>query len=219
MMSVLFAFELEEAKRELQPHGLEPLAITPHQCVMALAWFDYAESDLGPYRELSLSIPARRLGDARRAQWLRWVAGDRGLGAWVLHLPVTSELACREGRSRLGLPKTVERIDFEASGRRFRGRLFASEAPLLELEVSLPRAAGTPIGSLPLLSELNGQLIRTPVSTHGSVRWSPLPRVSLRLTAPHHPIARTLAATGPALAALWASEFSAEILAPEQLAL
>jgi hypothetical protein len=215
---VLFALDRLEATSLLAPHGVEPLLITPSRCLLALAWFDYATSDIGPYREVSVSVPARANGSGPQSSWLGWLLGRRDMGAWVLHLPVTSQTAFDGGRECFGFPKSVQEISFGCTQQEFLGSVGPESAPQVRLRCALPSGPPVPIGNLPLLSALDGRPIRSVVTTRGSARWRALPEVEVQLGDPSDPMVRTLARRGPALACLWSSSFEAKLLAPQPLA-
>ncbi len=120
MMGGVFTCDLAAA-RSLMPTPLHhPLRIFPGRGVAALHCLEYADTDIGPYNEVSLSIAVAH----GRRPWSSWGAllsaeAHGRYSAFVADLPVTTEAAVHGGIDILGFPKWLARIDFaEEGGRR-----------------------------------------------------------------------------------------------------
>ena len=118
MMAVAYSASTARL-RELTPAPLRMVEVMPGRTPVAIACFDYLETSIGPYGEVSIGWP---VVDATRWQppllpllfEQRWPR----MGWWVHHLPVTTEAARQAGRSLWGYPKFLADIDFEWDGSR-----------------------------------------------------------------------------------------------------
>lgn len=119
MMGGVFTCDLAAA-RALMPTPLHhPLAILPGRGVAAIHCLEYADTDIGPYNEVSLSIAVAH-GGRPWSSWARLLGAEmRGrYQAFVVDLPVTTEAAVHGGIDILGFPKWLARIDFAEEGER-----------------------------------------------------------------------------------------------------
>lgn len=126
--------DLEELREYLQPHGLEPLPLTPTQGLIALYNMNYERTDIGPYEELVVCVAATRDPNPRvpvlstindyaglfavYVPFLRGLVGDRTqdvLFTWKLY--VTEDLPLRAGREVWGFPKSLANISVDVGSR------------------------------------------------------------------------------------------------------
>ncbi|MEN0015844.1 MAG: hypothetical protein AAGC46_20935 [Solirubrobacteraceae bacterium] len=135
-----------------------------------VAFIDYAESDVGPYREL---LRARR--------WVR--AGGR-IGPNVDPIWVTSEASAVSGRANWGLSKLVATIDRDPAAAGGAETWIARDAhgPLGTLRHRpVGRALGVAkpgwLGRMQTLAA--GQLFHTPITVRGTVRRTQIDTLSL----------------------------------------
>jgi hypothetical protein len=109
------AFPASSARlQQLTPEPLRVVETWPGQAPLAIMCFDYTRTTVGVYGEVAITWP---VVDSRRKPppLLPLLLENRwpGLGFWVHHLPVTTEIACWAGRTLWGYPKFVGAIDFE----------------------------------------------------------------------------------------------------------
>jgi hypothetical protein len=98
---------------------MTPLEIIPGRSLIGISAFEYRDTDIAPYNELSVaamvSYPKRQItGISLAGQLLR-----NSLQIAILSLPVTTERARKGGVEMAGYPKFLADIEFsEKSGRR-----------------------------------------------------------------------------------------------------
>jgi hypothetical protein len=95
----------------LPSERLKPYRITPWQGAMTITAYQYRESDIGPYNEVSISIPVTIdkqtplfTGSLRKAPQVPL--------SYSHHLPVTTEIARVVGAEFAGYPKFIADIKF-----------------------------------------------------------------------------------------------------------
>jgi hypothetical protein len=170
--------------RRLLPSGVEPLPIAPGRGALTIGTFAYRQSDLGPYNEVSFTIPAFvRLGSLVFGAAATW---SRGPTAYVWRLPVTTERSRYYGVEVFGLPKFLADIAVFEEGRWTGCRL--SQGGELILESSLRHGRCRPAGRFvaQLLSRRGESIVRSSVAVHQGPRWLAVlpPRASIAL-GPH----------------------------------
>lgn len=114
MMAAVFTADLGQARSLLPTERHHPLRVRPGRAVIGLHCFEYRHSDIGPYNEVSLSIGVEygRTAMPGPAKLLQAVlTGD--YHAYVVQLPVTTELALVGGVDIFNFPKYLADITFE----------------------------------------------------------------------------------------------------------
>lgn len=124
------------ALRALMPDPrVRPARLAPAVGAVAITCFEYADTDIGPYNELAISVllcePPGRANLPGRAI----IAGlrNRQLHAWVQHLPVTTEIARVGGVELYNYPKFIGEIGYEQSAARRTCTLAEGAEPILTL--------------------------------------------------------------------------------------
>lgn len=125
------------ALRELMPdRRYSPARLAPGVGAIAISAFEYRDTDLRPYNELSIAIPLNepyfRVNAPGRA-----LAGSARHGqyhAFVWQLPVTTEIARNGGVDFYNYPKFLASIDFENAAGRRSCRLAEGAEPIFELD-------------------------------------------------------------------------------------
>ncbi len=107
-----------DAVRDRLPEPLEPLALMPGVGMVTVVVFNYAVSDIDPYREAAVSIAVRppRHGGSPEVDVASALANG-ALHAYTLSLPVTTEIARVRGLYNYGLPKWVTDVDLDVDRR------------------------------------------------------------------------------------------------------
>jgi hypothetical protein len=98
--------------RSLLPSSrLNPYRITPWHSTLSITAYQYRESDIGPYNEISIGVPVTLdeetplfTGSLRKMPEVPMV--------YIRHLPVTTEIAREVGAEFAGYPKFVADIEF-----------------------------------------------------------------------------------------------------------
>lgn len=131
----VFPARLGRLRRLMPDPRFQPARLLPGVGTVAIACFEYRDTDIGPYNELAISVPLQHpwflanlpgralLGGLRRRQ----------LHAWVHHLPVTTEVARAGGVELYNYPKFLAGIDFEESSAESVCHLSEAGEPILSL--------------------------------------------------------------------------------------
>lgn len=189
--SVLYVTSGQAAERHLAGTLARPVIIG-HSALLSLTWFDYADSDLGAYREFSVGVLCDTQGSVFKSATMAVLRRVMTLGAYVLSLPVTSELARLEGVERLGLPKTLLDLRLGWTPRLLDARVLDRGERVLGMQVPLGFGPKISVPTLVVYSKLGGELLRTSVATDFRPRVDLLSRPRLRLEAPDHPLCALL---------------------------
>lgn len=179
------------ALRARLPRGLDPLQVAPGAGLFSVVFFRYDVCDIDFYTEATVGIavrPARhgRLGAVDLLSSL----GNDSLHAYVLSLPVSTEIAQVRGHDGYGFPKWVTDIDVEIDDRRTSARVANDDGGTdIAIDVATPRQrqvpTGTSVSTLTSYTELSGGWNATLSQTNNlAVGSTLLPReVSLELGA------------------------------------
>ena len=88
---------------------MKPLRITPWHCIVSITVLQYRETDIGPYNEVSISIPHTfDDGSPLFTGILRKVPNV--LRIYIHHMPVTTQIALDAGVEFSGFPKFISKI-------------------------------------------------------------------------------------------------------------
>ena len=161
--SATFLVSATAARRLIPGEGIDVAEVLPGRGLCSIAVIDYADNDLGDYREVSIALFVRPSGGPGPRAWLRnAIDMTRGrLGTYIVHLPVDQSFTCEAGRSIWGFPKTVQKIDFEYRPERLTCRLVYDG--VLALTLALPRGGDRtlPDADLSTYTFIEGVLHRT----------------------------------------------------------
>lgn len=197
----LFSADQSGAERLLADTGLRPALTLRGRALVALSFYEYRHTSVGPYDEVGTAIfavrddePAPLLGPLDLYRPPR----RRRLGVWVVDLPVTTGMANAAGREIWGYPKFVTRIDFLRSGPRFSCAVAAPEggSALCALEGTMGRGVAAPPLSVMTYSALRGALIRTTIDVRGPTRAHAPGSLRLDVGPSRHRMAENLRALG-----------------------
>jgi hypothetical protein len=138
---------------------LTPHAVEPGRTLVSVTAFNHRRSDLAPYHELGVFIPATYQSD-REYEALT--------GAYCLTLPVTTEEARGAGSDVWGFPKYLADIAIEESEAGCRCEVSADGQPIVTFEVGVVAVAGQPEREeLPMLTVHGHALLHIPVVSEG----------------------------------------------------
>ncbi|MBB2893099.1 acetoacetate decarboxylase family protein [Flexivirga oryzae] len=169
-----------KALRSRLPDGLDPLTVAPGIGLFSVVFFRYDVCDIDFYTEVTVGIAVRevRHGNLPPVDLLSALGNDH-LYAYVLSLPVNTEIAQVRGHDGYGFPKWVTDIDVDIDARRATGRV-ANDAggTDIALSVATPKqkrvASGTSVSTLTSYTELNGGWNQTLSQTNNLVFGSDL---------------------------------------------
>lgn len=144
------------------PEGLDPLEIAPGLGLASLMLFRYDVADIDAYTEAAVGIAVRppHHGPLGAVDTLAALANDH-THAYVLALPVSTEIAQVRGHQGYGFPKWQTALDVEIDEHRARGRV-ATEEGGLDLEMVAPtpvqriHRSGTQVSALSSYTQLEG---------------------------------------------------------------
>jgi hypothetical protein len=147
-MTALFPARYRELRRLMPDRRFAPALLAPGVGLVAVSCLEHRETGIGAYGELAISVPLNepwfRPNLPGRA--LLEGARRRQLHAFMLHLPVTTEVALRGGIDFYNFPKFLAGIEFDEDGGRRRCRLAEGKEQILSfsgerLQTRPPRQA------------------------------------------------------------------------------
>lgn len=151
-----------KALRSRLPAGLDPLQIAPGIGLFSVVFFRYDVCDIDFYTEATVGIAVRpaRHGKLPTADLLSSLAND-AMYAYVLSLPVNTEIAQVRGHDGYGFPKWVTEIDVDIDAHRTIARVANDDGGTdIAIDVATPRqkkvASGTQVSTLTSYTELGG---------------------------------------------------------------
>jgi len=114
----IFYAKASVLRRFMPKKEYHPLTILPGVGTIAITCFEYRDTDIRPYNEISISIPM----SYKCRSWIPGVKMLAGLRrnefhVYIHHLPVTTEIALNGGVIVYNYPKFLSTIDFEHSDR------------------------------------------------------------------------------------------------------
>lgn len=204
--AVTFVVDAAAARVLLPTAGLEIVEVAPRRTLFTLGVIDYIDNDLGDYNEVSMAFYVRETGATRGIPYLgAWADFLRGrLSTYIHRLPVDQSFTCAAGRGIWGFPKTVERIDFTASGDVAECRLEMDGRFVLSLEAPAGGSRALPDNAMHTYSMIDGRLHRTPFRSGAD--GVGMRRGGATLALGDHPVADELRRLGlpkPALFSVW----------------
>lgn len=142
------------AAEQLVPgDAFQVVETAPGAAMLVVALVDYLENPWGDYLEVNLGLMVHPAGHPDRA------------GAFVYRMPVDQEFTKKAGNQVLGLPKTVEDLDFTYSEEQVTVRLAMDGQPTLEVTFPRSPADGTPeMTDATTYSYLDGAPTEVPLS-------------------------------------------------------
>lgn len=134
-MMALFPARYAALRRLMPDPRYVPARLAPGLGAVAITCLEYRDTDIGPYNELAIAVPLNepyfRANVPGRA--LVTAARRRQQPAFVLHLPVTTDIALRGGVDFYSFPKFLAAIDFTEIADRRTCRLAEGNAHILSL--------------------------------------------------------------------------------------
>ncbi len=115
----------QKAAAKLADTAFAPCRFFQGKALVSVSFFEYRACAIGPYNEVAVCVFAQPRGTERPGPFLPQLflraARDWTMGAYVVDLPVTTEIACAGGRDVWSYPKFVTSIAIHREGTRFRG--------------------------------------------------------------------------------------------------
>jgi hypothetical protein len=182
-----------EKVNALLPSGrLHALRVTPWQSVVTITAWEYRDNDLGPYNELSIGIPCTLdIASPLFTGILRQPPAD--LLHYILHLPVTTEIALKVGVEFAGYPKFLADIEFERAGGWLTCHLSQDGESILTVAGRELPCYTAPRYRMHPINARRGRLLRSEFILSEREQGTSKDAGDLRLELGNHPIAQTLA--------------------------
>ena len=188
----VYAISPERARAAVKPPELHPIELPGHRAIAVVCCFDYLETSLGPYRELAIGVvvsPRRRTGPPRGLDLL---SPHPDTGAWLLTLPVSSQLACRGGVELFGYPKMVSELRVEHPSKQCTCVVEDNSQQVFKAAFRLGWGPQFPVRSFVTYTQKDGQLLRTRVETQWRVTLSSGRGTTLEVANSSHPVCRAV---------------------------
>jgi hypothetical protein len=134
MLMTLSMLAPRERIRSLLPSSrLKPYRITPWHSILSITAYQYRESDIGPYNEVSIAVPVMLDEEAPLFTGvLRKL--PKVLMSYTHHLPVTTEIAREVGVEFAGYPKFIADIEFSEEDNWLSCELKAEDQMVLKIK-------------------------------------------------------------------------------------
>ncbi len=188
-LSVQFLAPINRVKQLLPSARLHPLQITPWHCVVSISAFEYRNSDIGPYNEVSIGVPVVLdepsplfVGTLRKVPTV--------LPVYVRHLPVTTAIARDAGIDFAGYPKFLAEITFERDGTWVRCHLHEAGQHILTVSGREGMLKRAPRSRMHPITMREGYLLRCELVVSEREQFSGQNANSARLELGDHPIAQ-----------------------------
>ncbi|MBN1495578.1 MAG: acetoacetate decarboxylase family protein [Spirochaetes bacterium] len=120
----LYWIDFDRAVKKLAGTDFKACKFIHGKGAVMLTFFEYRQSEIGPYNEVSLAVvsyPSKNKQPALIMPQLFMDAKKWTMGAYVLNLPVTTEIALAGGREIYNYPKFVTDISCSLKGKKFSG--------------------------------------------------------------------------------------------------
>lgn len=218
-LGVLIPANVLRLRRLLPDPRFRPAQVFPGIGALIIGALEYYDTDIGPYNELAVAVVTNSpLHAALPGYNLMRSFLSRLFHAYVVHLPVTTEIALQAGRDFYNFPKFLADIDFSDSGGRIACELSQDGERILS--VAAEKTPGRDMGEMLLVAELyqfrRPQLAEIKANvTEGAINIGPA-KASYDLN-PGHPIGREIAEAAignQALGCLYLPVFQAILYGP-----
>lgn len=148
MMLALFPARYRPLRELMPDPRFVPARLAPGLGAVAIGCLEHRDTDIGPYNEVGISIPLNHPSFLLNLPGLALWNGDRRgqIHSFMLHLPVTTEIALRGGVDLYNFPKFLAAIEFEESGGKRSCRLAEGEEEILRFSaerIAAPKHAQT----------------------------------------------------------------------------
>lgn len=190
-LQAVFLAPVKRVRKLLPSPEMHAIRVTPWHALAAITAFEYRQTDIGPYNELSISFP---VSIGQRAPVLLGMLGQlaHGFTAYIHHLPVTTEIALDLGIEVANYPKFLATIEFRRDGGWVHCRLAEDGREILRFSGrELPLKPGGHARVSPI-NMRDGRLLRTEMNANHRRRGLSRNPKDVRLQLGDHPIAREL---------------------------
>ena len=133
-LTAIFPASLCKLRRILPKKDFHPLPVVPGVGALAITAFEYRDTDIRPYNEISISIliSYRKRAILPMAGLLESLARNE-IHTYIHHLPVTTAVALNGGVQVYNYPKFLSEIPYEDRGDHIYTALREKGEPILEM--------------------------------------------------------------------------------------
>lgn len=190
-VNLVFAASYTQVVKQLPSRRLKPLRIAPWRALVILSFFEHRDTDIGPYNEFGVTIPVTV---DRRTSVLRGALQEikRGPQTYVLHLPVTTEIALDLGIEVANYPKFLAEIDFARADGWLTCSLREHDRPIVTATVRDPVTHPAGHSHLDLITLRDQRLLRSEFLLNVRALGQSNRRDDARLELGDHPVAESL---------------------------
>lgn len=205
----------------LLPENLKPCRFFTGKNLVAVVFFSYRDSTLGPYNEVSLTSVVLPDGVPKPLfllpQFLK--RGNKWrIGSYFHDLPVTTEQANVAGHEVWGLPKFVTEIPFDLRDKSFNGSVMDPDTkkPIVTLSGAISKSLlKYKAFDLVLYSNHRGGVLKTITDVESKYNVSLMPGLTLNVGDSDHRMAQNLRALGldgaRPFVSLWSNKFRSRL--------
>ncbi|MBN3922529.1 acetoacetate decarboxylase family protein [Nostoc sp. NMS4] len=155
-LSVQFLASIKKVSQFLPSRRMHPFRVTPWHCVVSISAFEYRDSDIGAYNEVSIAVPVILDGSSPLFIGTRHKVPQ----VYIHHLPVTTEIARDLGVEFAGYPKFLANIDFERDGKWVRCHLKQANQSIFTLTAQEGTLQNVPRSRMQPITVRSGYLLR-----------------------------------------------------------
>jgi len=112
-MTAVYTASTKKVRPYLPLPEMHPVEMLPGRCLVAFTAFEYRDTNIDPYNEVSISIPITFRCRSIPGLTMMIFTLNRCTTIYVWHLPVTTEIARRGGVENYGYPKFIADIVFK----------------------------------------------------------------------------------------------------------
>lgn len=190
-LNTVFLTPLKRVQARLPSARMHPVRATPWHALTAITTFEYRGSDIGPYNEVAISFPITI--DKKSPVFFGMLRQlSEGPVAYVLHLPVTTEIARYGGVRFYNFPKFLADIQFKQEGGWTHCRLAEDEREILHLSVRQLPVKAAAHGLMHGITVRDGRILRSEVILNLRRQGVSRNPADVRLELGDHPIAQEL---------------------------
>jgi hypothetical protein len=193
---IFFWTDFQKAAVQLKGTGLQACRFFNGSALTGLAFYEYRDSDIGPYNEVGLATAVYSEQGAQPTWYLPDFlrpAKKRKLGFYIHHLPVSTEAACAAGKEIWGFPKFTTQLPFSLNRNHFEAAVLDPDGGnILSVKGPLNLSVPLPGFDLLLFSNHKNRQLRTIVDVKAIFKTTIATNLHLNIGESPHPMTRTL---------------------------
>jgi hypothetical protein len=189
-INAAFLTPVRQVKKRLPSRQMKPVRVTPFHAITAITAFEYRDTDIGPYNEVSIGLPVT-VGRAALVGWgaLRVLQEPT---AYVMQLPVTTEIARYGGVAFFGFPKFIAEIEFQRENGWIHCHLAAEGKDIFTLSARQLKTKPAGRSRLHALTIMGERILRSEIMINQPQRGVSIRQEDVRLELGDHAIANNL---------------------------